>query len=359
MLITIDGNEANVQNRLGVGEYAFQVLTHLCKLDQNNKYIIYLKSPPLADLPKSRENWQYQVFGPKKLWTKIALPLHLFKSSPKPDIFYTPGHYTPPFSPCPLVPTIHDLGYLNSPDQFTKKDFHQLKYWTAQSIKNARHLFTVSKFSQKEIESIYHVPSAKITVAPNGVGDPPSKLPPPLVKPPYFLSVGTLKPNKNIPFLITAFAKFSSKHSDYKLVIAGQKGWLYDEIFTQVRNLNLQKQVIFTGFVSDSQKWSLYHHATALIIPSLYEGFGRPAIEAMKAKCPVIGSAIPPLKKVIAQAGLFIDPQDVDTLISAMEKITESSTRQKLIKLGLIQAQKYTWTKTAQTIIDTLCSKIK
>ncbi len=354
MIIAVDGNEANVQNRLGVGEYAFQVITHLHQLNHHHHFIIYLKSSPLPDLPKATQNWRYQVFGPKKLWTKIALPFHLFKSSPKPHIFYTPGHYTPPLSPCPLVPTIHDLGYLNSPEQFTKKDFHQLKYWTASSIKNARHLFTVSKFSQKEIEKIYHVPSAKITVAPNGVGDPPSKLPPPLVRPPYFLSVGTLKPNKNIPFLITAFAKFNSKYSNYKLVIAGQKGWLYDEIFNQVKNLNLQDRVIFTGFVSDAQKWSLYCSATALLIPSLYEGFGRPAIEAMKAKCPVIGSSIPPLKEVIAKAGLFIDPKKVDTLVLAMEEITKPAIAKKYSSLGPPQANKYTWAKSAMTILNTL-----
>ncbi|MBU3935352.1 glycosyltransferase family 4 protein [Patescibacteria group bacterium] len=354
MIIAIDGNEANVKTRVGVGEYAFQILTQLSKLKTPHQFVIYLKNTPLPDLPKSTPNWQYQIFGPKKLWTKIALPFHLFLSSPKPNIFYTPGHYTPPFSPCPLVPTIHDLGYLNSPEQFTKKDFHQLKNWTAQSIKNAHHLFTVSEFSKKEIEKIYQIPSTKITVTPNGVGDLPKKIIPPLVKPPYFLSVGTLKPNKNIPFLITAFAKFFQKHPNYKLVIAGQKGWLFDEIFTKVKKLNLPKQVIFTGFVSETQKWSLYHHASALIIPSLYEGFGRPAIEAMKTGCPVIASSIPPLKEVIENAGLFINPQNKKTLISAMEKIIKPDVSQKYSRLGPPQASKYTWTKSATTILNTL-----
>jgi glycosyltransferase involved in cell wall biosynthesis len=358
MIIGIDGNEANVKNRLGVGEYAFQILTELSQLKTPHQFIVYLKSPPSADLPKSSQNWQYQIFGPKKLWTKIALPFHLLTSSPQPNIFYTPGHYTPPFSPCPLVPTIHDLGYLDSPEQFTKKDFHQLKNWTAQSIKNAKHLFTVSRFSQKEIEKIYHIPSKKITVAPNGVGDLPKKIAPPIVKTPYFLSIGTLKPNKNIPFLITAFAEFNNKHPDYKLVIAGQKGWLFDEIFTQVKKQKLQQKVVFTGFVSDSQKWSLYRHASALIIPSLYEGFGRPAIEAMKASCPVIASSIPPLKEVIENAGLFINPQKVDTLILAMEKIIKPAIYKKYSSLGPVQANKYTWQKSAEIIL-TLLSRLR
>ena len=354
MIIGIDANEANVKNRVGTGQYAFQVLKHLHRLDKKNKYIVYLKKPPLPDLPLSHKNWQYHIFGPQKLWTRLALPLHLYTAKPKPNILYTSGHYTPPFCPCPVTPTIHDLGYLKYPHQFTKKDYHQLKSWTAQSIKKAGHIFTVSNFSKKEIQKIYHVPTDKITVAPNGVGDPPKNLPSSTIHSPYFLYLGTLKPNKNIPFLIKSFAQFITTHPNYKLVIAGKKGWLFDQIFALVKTLKLEKQVIFTGFVNNSKKWSLYKNATALVIPSLYEGFGRPAIEAMKVDCPVIASHIPPLKEVVGKAGLFIDPKNQKTLVSAMNQILQPPVRKKLIQLGHTQTKKYTWTFTVKTIIATL-----
>ena len=125
MIIGIDGNEANVTNRVGVGQYAFHSLLALYDLDQTNQYHIYLKNPPLTDLPPQRKNWQYHVFGPSFLWTKIALPLHLYLDQIKLDLFYSPSHYSPMFSPFPTVPTIHDLGYLQFPQQFTKKDFYQ------------------------------------------------------------------------------------------------------------------------------------------------------------------------------------------------------------------------------------------
>jgi len=351
MIIGIDGNEANITNRVGTGQYAFQILKHLHRLDKKNQYIVYLKKPPLPDLPPSNQNWHYHVFGPKKLWTRLALPLHLYTTKPQPHILYTPGHYTPPFCPCPLIPTIHDLGYLKYPDQFTKKDYHQLKSWTAQSIKKAGHIFTVSNFSKKEIQKTYHTPADRITVAPNGVGDPPKNLPPSTIRSPYFLYLGTLKPNKNIPFLIKSFSQFVKTHPNYKLVIVGKKGWLFDQIFTQVKLLKLEKQIIFTGFVTNSQKWSFYKNATALIIPSLYEGFGRPAIEAMKVNCPVITSHIPPLKEVVGKAGLFVDPQNQKTLVSAMNQILEPTIRKKLIQLGHTQAEKYTWENTVRIII--------
>lgn len=357
MLIGIDGNEANITNRVGSGQYALQVLKHLHRLDKKNQYIIYLKKPPLSDLPPAGKNWQYHVFGLQKLWTRLALPLHLYTTKPKPDILYTPGHYTPTSCPCPIVPTIHDLGYLRYPHQFTKKDHHQLKSWTAQSIKKAGHVFTVSNFSKKEIQKIYHIPANKITVAPNGVGGPPKNLPPSTIHSPYFLYLGTLKPNKNISFLIKSFATFIKTHPDYKLIIVGKKGWLFDKIFTQVRNLKLQKQIIFTGFVTTSQKWTFYKNATALVIPSLYEGFGRPAIEAMKVNCPVIASHIPPLKEVIGKAGLFINPKDQKTLVSAMHQILKPTVRKKLIKLGHTQTKKYTWENTARIIIETFSTR--
>ena len=115
MIIGIDGNEANVKNKVGVGQYAYNLLINLYKIDNENKYIIYLKEKPQKGLPHQRPNWQYRVFGPSKLWTKIALPLKLYTQKEKLNVFFSPSHYSPLFCPCPTVPTIHDLGYLKNP----------------------------------------------------------------------------------------------------------------------------------------------------------------------------------------------------------------------------------------------------
>ncbi len=366
MIIGIDGNEANVKNRLGSGQYAFQMIKHLYKSGADNQYIVYLKEPPLKHLPRPKKNFHYLVFGPKKLWTRLALPLRLYTKKPKLDIFYSPGHYTPSFSPYPTLPTIHDIGYLDSPKQFSQKDYQQLKTWTAQSIKKSPHILTSSQFTKTEIQRIYQIPSNKITLVVNGVEKPPKITPKQSqailqkltienpIKKDFFLCLGTLKPNKNIPFLIKAFSQFVKKNPGYQLVIAGKKGWLFEDIFSLVKSLKLEKQVIFTGFVTDNQKWSLYQNATALIIPSLYEGFGRPTIEAMKVKCPVIASHIPSLKEVVGQAGLFIDPNNINSLVNAINQIIQPKTRNRLIKLGLVQSKKYNWQKSAKILINTL-----
>jgi len=364
MLIGIDGNEANVSNKVGVGQYAFNVLTKLHQLDKKNQYIVYLKDQPLPDLPPSNNNWQYRVFGPKKLWTRFALPLHLYTEKAQLDVFFSPSHYSPLLCPCPTIPTIHDLGYLKFQSQFTKKDLYQLINWTVQSIKKSKHICTVSQFSKDEIIKTYSIDPQKISIAYNGVDTPP-KIDQKnqtnilssygLISNNYFLYLGTLKPNKNIPFLIKSFSKFlkiKDCPKSIKLVIAGKKGWLFEEIFQTVKKEGIEDKVVFTDFVNDFQKWTLYQNAIASVLPSTYEGFGIPAIESMKIGTPVIVSTIPPFKEVVDNCGLFIDPNNESDLVEKMTQILQTKIRQKYSLVGKKQADKFTWENTAKSIIN-------
>jgi glycosyltransferase involved in cell wall biosynthesis len=368
MLIGIDGNEANIKNKVGVGQYAYQLLWHLYKLDKDNQYLIYLKEKPLSDLPPATKNWQYKIFGPSKMWTRLALPFHLLTQKEKLNVFYSPSHYSPKFSPVPTVPTIHDIGYLQYQDQFTKKDLYQLINWTKESLKKAAHIITVSKFSQNEIIDTYNLNPQKISIAYNGVEKPPkinSKNQQKILSDysietnNYFLYLGTLKPNKNISFLIKSFSLFLKKLQDSntskpdfpKLVIAGKKGWLFNEIFATVQQEKIKDYVIFTDFVNENQKWTLYQNAIATVLPSIYEGFGIPAIESMKVGTPVIVSNIPPFKEVVGDCGLIIDPTNTNDLCQKMINISDLKTRQKFSKLGKTQADKFTWNSTAKSVL--------
>lgn len=376
MIIGIDGNEANVKNRVGVGQYAFNLITQLNKIDTNNQYIIYLKNRPLSDLPKPSRNWQYRVFGPSKLWTRIALPLKLYTQKEKLNLFFSPTHYSPLFCPCPTIPTIHDLGYLESKNQFTRKDLYQLINWTKESLKKASQIITVSEFSKSEILKFYKIDPKKITVAYNGT-DNPLKISKKnqeeilsfygLTSTTYYLYLGTLKPNKNIPFLIESFSKYLKTTKitsrpvkggieggfNPKLVIAGKKGWLFEEIFETVKKEGIEDKVIFTDFVSDSQKWTLYKHAKALVLPSLYEGFGIPVIEAMKSNTPVIASNIPPLKEVIQDNGFYFNPTNQKDLINQFIKIDSLKPLEieKITDKAKIRADFFTWTNTAKSVL--------
>lgn len=365
MLIGIDGNEANITTRVGVGQFAFNIIWQIYNLDKENKYIVYLKNSPMSDLPPETANWHYRIFGPKKFWTKFALPFNLYSHRDKLNLFFSPSHYSPQASPFPTIPTIHDLGYLDTPDQFRKKDIYQLTNWTKGSIKKANHIIAVSEFTKNEIQRIYHVDPRMITVANNGINPPPTSTPADDQKvmdkygitKPYFLYLGTLKPNKNLPFLIKSFSgflKLKISNLKFSLAIAGKKGWLFDDIFKVVTDLKLEKRVIFTDYVADADRFSLYRQATASVLPSVYEGFGIPALESMLVSTPVVVSNIPAFREVCDQAVLYINPKDQSTLISQLANVThlKPEQRKQMIKLGLVQVTKFTWKNSAKTILE-------
>jgi len=169
---------------------------------------------------------------------------------------------------------------------------------------------------------------------------------------PYFLYLGTLKPNKNIPFILKAFKEFLKTDTSHQLVIAGKKGWLFDEIFATTKDLELQKDVIFTDYISETEKWQLYSKATCSLLPSTYEGFGIPALETMLMGTPIIASNIAPLKEVIDDKGLFIDPNKQLELTKAMHEMVKN--RQKY-QTGLRQqALKFTWKNSAKQLVKVI-----
>lgn len=358
-IIGIDANEANIQNRVGVGQFAYNILKNIYTLDQSNRYFLFLKHPPLPDMPLPRSNWQYIVFGPSKYWTRFALPLKLLFFHPKLDLFFSPSHYSPRPCSVPTIPTIHDIGYLKSLNQFNKKDIYQLVNWTKDSINQAKHLVAVSEFTKSELIQTYHLKPDQISVVYNGI-DPvgtvkndPKVLSKFKLKYPYFLSVGTLKPNKNYPFLIASFAKFlgKTKNSEFQLVIAGKKGWLYDEISKAVDTLELKHRVVFTDYITEHEKQVLYLNASATIIPSTYEGFGIPALESQQIGTPVIASDIPSLREVLAKSVLYIDPYNSETLVQAMVEIIKKPVRSKLIPMGKSTSSAFTWENSAKSLI--------
>ena len=373
MLIGIDGNEANVKNRVGSNVYAFQLLWNIFNIQRKSekkiRFKIYLKKEPLGDLPEKGDWWQYKILKPSALFTQLRLPLQLYLEKKKPDVFFTPGHYAPRVSPVPTVISIMDLAFLRFPEQFRRKDLYQLINWTKYSVNNASHIFTISEFSKKEIIYFYNYPKEKITVTYPGTNN--SKIQNPKSKTKiknlklkiknYFLYIGTLQPRKNLITLIEAFKKINSSQnselSKLKLVIVGKKGWMYEEIFGKVKQLGLEDKVIFTGFVPEEEKTALLKNAIAYVLPSLYEGFGIPVIEAMQAGCLVVISRNSSLPEVGGEAAEYIqNPQKADSIQKSMQKMVKLAPeeRNKLIKKGYSQAQKFSWERCAEKTLEVL-----
>ena len=165
MNIWIDGYEANVLQRLGSSQVAFELLKNLEKIDKKNNYTILLASPPMDDLPKERLGWRYQILKIKRFKTYIGIPHAIFTAKEKPDVVFSPTHYGPIISPAPRVIEVFDLSFLHFKKMFKLRDLLQLRFWTKISIKGAKHILTISQFSKKDIQKQYQIKNEDITVA--------------------------------------------------------------------------------------------------------------------------------------------------------------------------------------------------
>ncbi|MFZ6034987.1 MAG: glycosyltransferase family 4 protein [Patescibacteria group bacterium] len=359
MIIGVDGNEANVERRVGVSVYALNLLRYFCKWATDTaRFKVYLRTPPQADMPKENRYFKYEVVPGAFLWSQIFLPLKLY-SQKDIDVFFSPAHYLPRFCPVPSVVTIHDLSYLFFPEDFLKKDLYQLKTWTRYSVNAAKAIVAVSETTKRDIVKNYGVPSSKVNVIHNGYEKKhllsESKLRLLESDHPYILYVGTLQPRKNINTLIEAFYKFKHLYPDFKLVIAGKKGWLYEKIFDLVTDLGLEDDVYFTDYISDNQLIFLYKNAFCYVMPSLYEGFGIPPLEAMSMGCPVISSITSSLPEISGDAALYFDPKSPFDLVEKLKKLKETpELRKSLIKKGYHRIKQFSWETCASETLDVI-----
>ena len=205
-------------------------------------------------MPQETGHFRYSVFGPQKLWTQFALPLKLFTMKNKPDVFFTPSHYSPRYSKIPTAIALMDVSYIHFPHMFATKDLYQLKNWTAYSVKKARRVFTISKSSKNDILKEYHLKGESVVVTYPGVKLLESLQPTVYemkqlqdrftFSDTYFLFVGTLQPRKNIQRLVEAFSLLLKKHpnKDMTLLLVGKKGWQYDEILQSPEKIWSNKQ---------------------------------------------------------------------------------------------------------------------
>jgi len=359
MYIGIDGNEANTQNRVGSNVYAHQLLRGIHRLDPQTQYKIYLKHPPLKDLPKPTSHWHYHSFGPTKLWTQWRLPLELYLEKTKPSIFFTPGHYAPRFSPVPTVISIMDLAFLFFPQTFKPSVLNQLKSWTKYSVTNAKHIFAISQNTKNDLVKTYHLDPDKITVTYLGSNlslDPgPVKVDQTLQKlnlpPKYLLFIGTRQPRKNLDRLIEAFQILQTSHKDLHLVIVG-KTW--DQFATT--KLKSHPHLHTTGYLPEEQLACVLKGAQAFVFPSLYEGFGLPLVEALRLGVPVAASAVSSIPEITGPSPFLFDPKNVDEIVQKTHDLLNlsQSMRQKLIQEGKIRAKQFTWEKTTIKTLEVI-----
>ena len=284
-----------------------------------------------------------------------------------PAVLFVPAHVLPLIHPRRSVVTVHDLGYLAYPEAHKTGDRRYLDWSTRWNARRATAVIADSAATRADLIRAYGVDARKIRVIHLGRDETMAPVRDAQVLAEvqarygisgrYLLYVGTLQPRKNLARTIAAFARVAAApaFAGLQLVLAGKKGWLYDDLFAQVERMGLADRVLFPGYVEDADLPALLSGALAFVFPSLYEGFGIPVLEAGACGVPVITSNTSSLPEVAGDAALLVDPHDVDAIAEAMTRlVTDEALRAELSQQGLANVQRFSWEKCARETLAVL-----
>jgi len=278
------------------------------------------------------------------------------------DLFHATEHLLPRLCRIRSVFTLHDLIFRIDPGAHLPLNRIYLNTMLPRFLRAADAVIAVSECTKRDAVRLYGTPSERIHVIPEGVEARFKPMTGQQVEPVsrkhslperFIVCVGTLEPRKNYPLLFEVLAARRQQGLDtWPIVIAGKPGWLYEPIFQRVTELGLQDLVHFTGFFPDNDLPALYSAATLLAMPSRYEGFGLPPLEAMACGAPVVTSNVSSLPEVVGDAALTVDPHEVDALAEAMRRmLSDAALRDAMVQRGLVQAQQFTWSKAAERLL--------
>ncbi len=339
----------------GIARYTYNLILNLAKLDHENYYTILYHHTPPQELITGNSRFQLHCF-PVKLYSlaeQIYLPLLIKKL--KADIYHSPTFSAPLIQPCNVLMTIHDMIHLTHGNRLSM--LHSLYYSliVRNAALRAAGIITVTNYSQQEITKHLNIPSKKIHVTHNGIDltlfSPAQSDSLPLpghlnLSPGYLLYVGNPKPHKNVQTLIGAYILAKETVPALpRLVLVGVPP---DYLKKNFKKSDL-KSITSIQSGSDDELLKLYRNASLFIAPSLQEGFGLPMLEALACGVPTITSDIPPIREVLGDAAIFIDPANPDQIGEAIKKLhQDKKLKESLIEKGLEQSKHFKWEETAK-----------
>ncbi|WP_276957953.1 glycosyltransferase family 4 protein [Allomeiothermus silvanus] len=284
--------------------------------------------------------------GPPLLSPVEPLWLSIEVSRRRPGVYFTPGFNPPLWSNVPVVFTIHDLIHLRFGEESSFLKHLYYRFVVQPAASSSARLLTVSEYSKQEILNWIRLPSDRVDVVYNGVSEAFTEEGS-IYAPgyPYLLCVSNTKPHKNLKRTLKGFS-WSGISSEVKLLLRISPS---PQIIEYLYKLGIQDRVVFVEQVTDEELAALYRGAVALLFPSLYEGFGLPALEAMACGTPVLASNVTALPEVVGEAGLLVDPFDVEAIAHGICRLVgDSALREELKRKGLERAKQFTWERTAE-----------
>ncbi len=343
----------------GIHRYIYNVLTHLPHVDEALHYTALLHHPlNHPDIEEQRSKIDTSKPWKRILWEQLIQPFALRQI--KPDLYHALAFVIPRGLPCPSVVTIYDLSFVRYPELLSSMRRHYLQRFTRSSCQRATRIIAISESTAQDIVEYWGIRRDKIDVIHLAVS--PEFRPmsadeanrPPNSPSRFLLFLGTLEPRKNLPMLIRAYAGLPAEvRENVHLVLAGGKGWMYEEIFATITSHNLEDMVHTPGYIPAEELVLWYNAADALVYPTLYEGFGFPILEAMACGKPVLASNTSSLPEAAGDIGVLLPPDDETAWTTAMLRaIEDNSWRESIRPRALDWAARFTWERTTKQTIE-------
>jgi len=416
MIIGIDASRANRDHKSGTEWYSYYVIKELAALDDSNEYILYTDKPLKDGLLNLGEraadchnsNFKIDATGHQELtsphgnfrgkvlkwpfkffWTQGRLSLEMLAKPP--DVLFVPAHALPLIHPKKSVVTIHDIGFKQEEQLYSRELIGYQSRWlnllirlftrgkyrasgldyldwsTGFALRHSQKIITISNFSKEELLKFYRAEAAKIKVVYNGYPDWLFK---PLtdsqkinrvlakygIERPFIFYVGRLDKKKNIARLVEAYVLAKHQRNfPHKLYLIGDASFGYDEVKYLINEFNAEGEVVPTGWIDEADLPAIFSGGEVFVLPSKYEGFGLPLLQAMACGKPIVASRAASIPEITADAAILFDPDDVYDMADKLgQVVTDKELRQKLIARGLDRVKDFSWHRSAEATLKVL-----
>lgn len=366
MKIAYNGRFLSSSKITGVERVAYNLLSSLLKIDDQNEYVIFAGKKKYINDFLTKKNVLYveckQLTGNRMLkhfWEQVILPRCVKKY--KCDVLFNPINTAPVFGIKKSVMFLCDVSFFINPKWFSRSFRYIYRAIIPMAAKKAAAIITISNSSRDDIVKYLNVERSKVNKIYPAIDEKfiKNKLGNEILLwqeddiVPYILFAGSMDPRKNLGNLINAYIKLKKeKNIKHKLVIVGAKNTNFSKLFIEDSPV-INSDIIFTGYVNDNELKSLYCNADLFIYPSYYEGFGLPPLEAMACGCPVVVSNMSSLPEVCGDAAIYIDPYDIDSIMDGMYKVlSDEKLRKTLFSKGLDRIKIFNWDRCAEKVLE-------
>jgi glycosyltransferase involved in cell wall biosynthesis len=341
----------------GTEIYLRNLLQALSHKDRSNTWYVFTNRETGADILPRASNFVvlpqpvHATSRPLRLlWEQLVLPVHTARL--RLDCLFNPGFTAPAMTPCPNVTVFHDLQHKQHPEHFGPLDLPAWNLFLGISARRSRVFLADSEATKADLIRHYGIAESRVRVAWLGVEDEFFSLAEwrhPIE--PYILCVSTLHPHKNIERLVRVFAAFRARHPEFRLVLAGMRGFRSEAVERTIEEAGVRSAVRVTGWVPRREIYELYRHAAAFVYPSTFEGFGLPVLEALAAGVPLACSDIEPLRSIVGDVAVRFDPHSDEDMLRALESVLRGEAD---VRAGVRRARQFTWERCAEVTLSAI-----